>query len=159
MEPAPIRVLFVCLGNICRSPAAEIVFRKMADDAGLADAYHIDSAGTAGYHEGSPPDRRMAATLERRGYHVAGRARRIARADLTRFDHILAMDGENLRDILKIDPSSGANTKVKPFVSHCTDHHDKHVPDPYYGGQEGFDHVVDLLEDGCRNLLAKTRKD
>lgn len=155
----PVRVLFVCLGNICRSPAAEIVFRKMVAEAGLEDAYEIDSAGTAGYHEGAPPDHRMAATLEHHGYAIAGKARKITRADLDSFDHIVTMDEENYRDVCALDSSSGTHPKVKPFVSFCTEHDDRRVPDPYYGGQKGFDHVVSLLEDGCRNLLARTRLD
>lgn len=151
------KILFVCLGNICRSPAAEIIFRHMVAEADLTDFYQIDSAGTAGFHEGAAPDHRMAATLARHGYTIAGHARKITRADLDAYDYIITMDEENHRDVCLLDKTAGSHPKVKPLMSFCTEHTDQRVPDPYYGGQKGFDHVISLLEDACRNLLRQTR--
>jgi protein-tyrosine phosphatase len=150
----PFRLLFVCLGNICRSPAAEIIFRKLATDAGVAHRFEIDSAGTLGYHCGSPPDRRMSAALGRLGYTVAGNARQILVADLERQDLIVTMDDDNLAEVRKLDRPGTFHGKIRPLVGFCREHTDRHVPDPYYGGQAGFDHVIRLLEDGCAGLLA-----
>ncbi len=150
-------ILFVCLGNICRSPAAEIVFRQMVSDAGLTDAYEIDSAGTIGYHQGSPPDPRMSASLERQGYKITGHARQITRDDLKTFDLIVTMDESNLTNVQRLDPGGESHAKIRPFVSFCHHHDDLRVPDPYYGGQRGFDHVIELLKDGCEGILAETR--
>ena len=146
-------VLFVCMGNICRSPAAEIVFRRMAADAGRADEFRIDSAGTIGFHKGSPPDPRMSAHLSKRGYHVEGRSRQLVAADLRDFDLILTMDEENLAYSLALDTSGDLHHKVKPFVHFLRENEAPRIPDPYYGGDRGFAHVVDLLEDGCSALL------
>jgi protein-tyrosine phosphatase len=151
------QVLFVCLGNICRSPAAEIIFRQQAADAGRLDEFHIDSAGTIGHHEGSPPDSRMAEALKRQGFAVSGRARRIEPGDLEKFDLIVTMDESNLKDVRSLDPSGGFHGKIRPFVSFCSHHDDIRVPDPYYGGQRGFDHVIELLKDGCNGILAETK--
>ncbi|MFD2257356.1 low molecular weight protein-tyrosine-phosphatase [Luteolibacter algae] len=147
------RVLFVCMGNICRSPAAEIVFRKMVDAAGIEDRIEIDSAGTIGYHMGNPPDSRMATHLECRGYQVAGRARKLVKEDLATFDLVLVMDEENLADAKALDPSGELHSKIRPFVGYLKIHSSSCVPDPYYGGDDGFAHVIDLLEDGCSTLL------
>lgn len=152
-SPRPHRILFVCLGNICRSPAAEIVFRKQVEDAGRADAFEIDSAGTIGHHEGSPPDPRMAESLIRRGFTVRGRARKIAATDLESFDIIVTMDETNFSDVARLDQTGKLHSKIRPFVTFCRRHDDKRVPDPYYGGQRGFDHVIALLEDGCEGIL------
>lgn len=141
------------MGNICRSPAAEIVFRQLVTEAGLTDAFEIDSAGTIGYHAGHLPDRRMGATLAARGYKIAGSARRIVRDDLDRFDHILVADLENLGDVRDLDPSGATHAKVRLLTSHCRQLAADHVPDPYYGGQAGFERVADLVEDACRGLL------
>ena len=149
----PTHILFVCLGNICRSPAAEIVMRHFVREDGREDEFVIDSAGTAGYHEGSMPDSRMAATLRQNGYAISGRARQIRREDLDRFDLIVPMDEQNLADVRHLDRDGSHDAKIRPFVSFCTEHDDRRVPDPYYGGQRGFDHVVKLLEDGCRGIL------
>lgn len=149
----PARILFVCMGNICRSPAAEIVFRKQVSDAGLTAEVEIDSAGTIGYHHGSPPDPRMAATLEKKGYPISGKARQITLYDIDRFDLILTMDEENLKSVRKLDTTGANHHKIRPFVEFCSQGTDIRVPDPYYGGQRGFDHVVQLVEDGCRGIL------
>lgn len=147
------RVLFICMGNICRSPAAEIVFRKMVAEAGLQGEFEIDSAGTIGIHRGNSPDPRMAAHLGKRGYTVAGCSRQLVADDLCDFDILLTMDGENLADTLALDPSGEFHHKVKPFAGFLREHEASHIPDPYYGGDAGFAHVIDLLEDGCSALL------
>lgn len=147
----PFRILFVCLGNICRSPAAEIIFRHQVREAGLSAEFLIDSAGTIGLHRGAPPDSRMSAALERRGFTVSGRSRQIEAADLEHFDLILTMDEANFSDVRKLTPES--NNKVRPFIGYCRNHSDPRVPDPYYGGQKGFEHVIDLLEDGCAGVF------
>ena len=147
------RVLFICMGNICRSPAAEIVFRKMAEDAGRGDEFGIDSAGTIGFHKGSPPDPRMSDQLTKRGYAVKGRSRQLVAGDLCDFDILLTMDGENLTDTLTLDPSGKLHHKVKPFAGFLRENDAPEIPDPYYGGDRGFAHVIDLLEDGCASLL------
>ena len=154
----PFRVLFICMGNICRSPAAEIVFRKMVDDAGLAEAIQIDSAGTIGYHAGKGPDPRMAATLKSRGYSIAGRARQVMAKDLDDFDLLLVADRENLADVRRLDPSGQRREKIRLLVEFCENLEASQVPDPYYGGQRGFDEVVDLIEDACGGLLGNIRK-
>lgn len=151
----PQKILFVCLGNICRSPAAEIIFRQQAENAGLLDGFHIDSAGIIGHHQGSQPDPRMAAALQGRGYPVTGRARKIRLDDLRLFDLIVTMDETNLADVRGLDPDGSFDEKIRPFVSFCSRHNDPRVPDPYYGGQRGFDHVINLLEDGCEGILAE----
>lgn len=153
MDTARTHVLFVCMGNICRSPAAEIIFRKLVDEAGLSHSMEIDSAGTIGYHAGSGPDRRMAATLRSRGYTITGEARRIRASDLSSFDYILTMDEANLDEVTRLDPSGTLHHKIIPMVRFARSHNDSHVPDPYYGGNEGFEHVADLLEDACAGFL------
>lgn len=147
------RILFVCMGNICRSPAAEIVFRKMVSDAGREADFEIDSAGTIGFHKGKPPDARMAAHLAKNGYKAKGRSRQLTARDLREFDLILTMDEENFADALALDPAGEFRDKVKPFADFLTEHDAPRIPDPYYGGDEGFSHVIELLEDGCAELL------
>lgn len=150
---SPFRVLFVCLGNICRSPAAEIIFRKLVADAGRGNEFEIDSAGTIGHHQGSPPDSRMSEALRHRHFTIQGQARRIEADDLENFDLIVTMDETNLSDVQRLDKTGKLHSKIRPFMSFCRHHDDPRVPDPYYGGQRGFDHVVELLEDGCRGIL------
>ena len=149
----PYRVLFVCLGNICRSPAAEIIFRKLVEDAGRTGDFEIDSAGTIGHHQGSPPDARMSEALVQRGFTICGNARRIEAHDLKNFDLIVTMDESNLTDVQRLDASGKLHSKIHPLVSFCRHHDDPRVPDPYYGGKRGFEHVIDLLEDGCGGIL------
>ncbi len=156
-RPTPTRVLFVCLGNICRSPAAEIIFRAVVERAGLSAAFEIDSCGTASYHTGQKPDRRMLAALERAGYAWGGhRARTFSRADFSRFDIIIPQDESNREDILSLARNAADASKVKPmsqwFPPACCE---SGVPDPYYGGEAGFDAVVALLEESCSCLLAE----
>lgn len=147
------KLLFVCLGNICRSPSAENIMKHLVNQAGLSKEIICDSAGTSSYHIGSPPDRRMSAAAKLRGIQLVGEARQFQRSDFEKFDLILAMDKENYRDILAIDLSRQYQDKVKLMCDFCTRHDLKEVPDPYYGGPEGFNQVIDLLLDACEGLL------
>lgn len=151
----PTRVLFVCMGNICRSPAAEIIFRKLIQDHHLDGQFEIDSAGTTGYHAGAAPDARMSETLRRRGYEISGKSRKIKVSDLTAFDHILVMDETNLSDVRGLDPRGFHHPKIKPMKEFARSHDVPRIPDPYYGGIDGFEHVADLLEDACAGLLER----
>ena len=148
-----MKILFVCLGNICRSPAGENIFRHAVKQAGVERLWEIDSAGTAAWHTGKGPDSRMTQTLQSRGIEVTGKARQIKAEDLAEFDLILTMDDENYANVLKIDPQSQFRDKIKKFTSFCTKHSELEVPDPYYGGQDGFELVADMLEDGCKNII------
>lgn len=125
----------------------------LIEQAGLSDSIICDSAGTGGYHIGAPPDRRMTAAAKRRGIELKGRARQFERSDFEEFDLILAMDRENYRDILSLDPTGQYRDKVKLMCDFASHHSDREVPDPYYGGSEGFDRVIDLLLDACEGLL------
>ncbi|TVU04567.1 hypothetical protein EJB05_47683 [Eragrostis curvula] len=160
-EAKPFAVLFVCLGNICRSPAAEAVFRNLVSKRGLDSKFHIDSAGTIGYHEGNKADSRMRSASKKRGIEVTSISRPIKPSDFRDFDLILAMDRQNYEDILdaferwrhKEPLPESAPNKVKLMCSYCKRHTESEVPDPYYGGPQGFEKVLDLLEDACDSLL------
>ncbi len=152
----PFRVLFVCMGNICRSPTGDIVFHQVVADAGLGDRVEIDSAGTHGYHVGAPPDHRMAAALKGRGYRIHGNARRVSARDLDTFDLVLAMDADNEAELRTLATAANRH-KIRRFTGFCTRHQIDEVPDPYYGGAQGFEHVVDIIEDGCHGLLEHVR--
>ena len=141
------------MGNICRSPAAEIVFTHLIGKNQASPAITCDSAGTIGYHAGSPPDPRMAATLAARGYRIFGSSRKIRHADLAGFDHILVADDENLQDLIELDASGEFRHKIRLITDHCVHLSADHVPDPYYGGQAGFEKVADLVEDACQGLF------
>ncbi|MEB3331496.1 MAG: low molecular weight protein-tyrosine-phosphatase [Synechococcaceae cyanobacterium] len=154
---APIRVLFVCLGNICRSPAAEGVFLHLLEQERLLEAFAVDSAGTGGWHVGQAADARMRGAAARRGIAIPSRARQLEAEDLHRFDHILTMDADNLRAVQQLARSHGTSARISPLVSHCRRLADREVPDPYYGGPDGFERVLDLLEDACRGLLDDLR--
>jgi protein-tyrosine phosphatase len=155
-KPA-IRILFVCMGNICRSPTAEGVFRKIVQDAGLERLIEIDSAGTHAYHVNEPPDRRAQAAAERRGFSLADiRARRVQPGDFTRFDYIFAMDRGNLELLVEAGGES-SSAEVRLFLEYATGGRTMEVPDPYYGGTAGFEHVLDLIEDASTNLLQRLR--
>lgn len=148
-----VGILFVCMGNICRSPAAECVFRHYVEEAGLSDVIRIDSAGTIGYHTGDPPDHRMRHEGKARGIPISGHARQVSIRDLHEFDIILAMDKSNLQYLQELDPGTDHSHKLRLFCTYVTKFYHSEVPDPYYGGRDGFQLVMDLLEDGCRNLL------
>ena len=143
-----MRILFVCLGNICRSPTAEGVMRRLLEQEGLD--WEVDSAGTGAWHVGNPPDARATAAAARRGIALDGAARQVRPADFERYDLILAADRSNLRDLLAIAPRQHRD-KVRLLLG------DRDVPDPYYGADGGFDEVLDLCEDACRRLLAEFR--
>lgn len=146
-----ISVLFVCLGNICRSPTAEAVFKHKAAEAGLN--LHIDSAGTHGYHIGSPPDKRSQAAGVERGYSFKGlKCRRVDESDFEKFDYILAMDNSNLSNLHGMSPAQ-YHDKIKLFLDYANEE-DKEVPDPYYGGKRGFELVLDLIEAASDGLIA-----
>lgn len=155
----PYQLLFVCLGNICRSPSAENIMNHAIAQAGLSDRIVCDSAGTSSYHIGSPPDARMQAAGRRRGLKLKGRARQLQPEDLAKFDLILAMDRENYRDILHLDSQGIYKDKVRLMCDYAQNHRDRDVPDPYYGGESGFDYVMDLLEDACQGLLQEIKAD
>lgn len=146
-------VLFVCMGNICRSPAAEGVFRAIAEREGVADRLEIDSAGMIGYHEGEPPDARMTAAARKRGYKLSGRARPFRDKDFERFDLIVPMDESNVADMRRLPGYKKHAEKVRLMLDFHPDPPTREVPDPYYGGPAGFDHVVDLVEAASLPLL------
>lgn len=155
-SPTPYRVLFVCLGNICRSPAAEIVFNAAVEKAGLSERVQADSCGTAGYHTGQKPDPRMLAALQERGFRYGGhRARTFRREDFSRFDLIIPQDESNRQNIESMARHEEDSRKIIP-MSHWfpAGERRREVPDPYYGGREGFSDVVDLL-DASAALLAE----
>ncbi|WP_341531152.1 low molecular weight protein-tyrosine-phosphatase [Nostoc sp. UHCC 0302] len=150
----PYKLLFVCLGNICRSPSAENIMNYQIQQAGLSDHVICDSAGTSSYHIGSPPDRRMSAAAGTKlGIKLRGQARLFEKSDFQNFDLILAMDRENYKDILSLDLTQQYHHKVRLMCDFCSRHTLKEVPDPYYGGQEGFNQVIDLLVDACEGLV------
>ena len=148
-----ISVLFVCMGNICRSPAAESIFRRMVANADLGHLIEIDSAGTHDYHAGCPADERMRRVAKSRGYELESIARAIAVEDFQRFDLIITMDADNYDRVMNLHPGHGA--RVVAMVDYCEVHEVDEVPDPYYGGEAGFHTVIDILEDGCYNLLKR----
>ena len=152
MSKVETSVLFVCMGNICRSPTAEGVFRHFVEQAGLSDRLRIDSAGTHAYHTGEPADRRARAAAERRGMSLDGiSARRVTVDDFERFDYIVAMDEDNLLRLRDEAPAEH-HEKISLFLDFA-DCEERQVPDPYYGGAAGFERVLDLVEEASRGLL------
>lgn len=153
----PVKVLFVCLGNICRSPSAEGVFRQVVQQAGLDDRIMIDSCGTGNWHVGKCPDNRATAAARKRGIDIADlRARQFSSEDLDRFDHILVMDRQNLADVRDVWRQNGGTEPVL-FLEFGNSGHDE-VPDPYYGGEHGFEHVLDLINEASEGLLQHIRE-
>ena len=150
------KILFVCLGNICRSPAAEGVLKAAAERKGLSDKIVVDSAGTYGGHAGQLPDSRMRSAAARRGYDLTHRARQITEEDFIDFDMIVVMDDMNYESVARLAPVRRYLDKLYRFAEFCGRHPQwSHVPDPYYEGREGFELVLDLLEDGCEGILEK----
>lgn len=150
-----LRILFVCMGNICRSPTAHGVFRKLVVEHGLTHRIEIDSAGTHAYHVGEQPDRRARQTARERGIEIDDlRARLVERADFDLFDYVVAMDQDNYRNLERLCPT-GRETKLKLFMEFAPELRVRDVPDPYYGGQNGFDQVFDLVEAAARGLLSE----
>ncbi len=144
-------VLFVCMGNICRSPTGEGLFKAYVDGRGLSEMIHIDSAGTISYHTGNSPDARMTEAAARRGYELAGKARQITPQDFDRFDLIVAMDRENFSDIIAL--GGAQEGQVRLLSSFLPEGGPIDVPDPYYGGPEGFETVLDMIEQACPEIL------
>jgi len=149
-----IKILFVCLGNICRSPSAEGIMKKMVKDSGLENQIHVDSAGLLDYHEGDLPDRRMRTHAIRRGYNLDSRSRPVNYNDFFDFDLIIGMDDQNIANLKRLAPDDKSVKKIHRMTEYCTRHNFDHVPDPYYGGADGFELVLDLLEDACEGLLS-----
>lgn len=153
-----VKVLFVCMGNICRSPTAEGVFRKLVNEAGLGEMIEIGSAGTHGYHVGEPPDPRAQETARQRGIDLSGlRGRAATRADIVRCDYILAMDSDNVENLLEICPE-GHDQKIRLLLEFAPQRPEREVPDPYFGGAAGFDRVLDMIEEATKGLLDDIRK-
>lgn len=153
------KILLVCMGNICRSPIADGVVRKILKNNSLSDQVKVDSAGTHGYHAGEPPDRRAVAVAGRRGYDIADvRARKVRRDDFANFDLVLAMDRENLANLLEICPPV-YQVRVKLFLSYARGIKIDEVPDPYYGGEAGFEAVVDMVENAAQGLVDTLLRD
>jgi protein-tyrosine phosphatase len=154
-----MRILFVCMGNICRSPTAEGVMRRALRDAGL-EGVEVESAGTGGWHAGEPPDERAAAAAARRGVTLEGAARQVRPDDFRRFDLLVALDRSNLRELLALAPDEEAAEKVRLLREYdpaSASSGDLDVPDPYYGGDRGFETVLDMVEAACRGLIDDLR--
>lgn len=150
-----VKVLFVCLGNICRSPTAQGVFEQLVSESGLSEQIGVDSAGTSDWHIGKSPDRRATQAAKLRGYDISSlRARQLSQADFEHFDYILAMDQENLANIKELAPASFAG-HTGLFLDFSKAFTEDEVPDPYFGGEEGFSIVLDMVEDASRGLMAK----
>lgn len=154
MNSDKYNLLFVCLGNICRSPAAQGVMQRLVDDRGLTDRFYIDSAGMGGWHVGDLPDKRMRVHARSRGYELTHRARKVQSRDFDDFDLIVGMDASNVDELRDLAATIEQQDKVVMMGDYIRQYpHYDHVPDPYYEGSEGFELVLDLLEDSCENLL------
>ncbi len=153
MPSEPTRILFVCLGNICRSPLAEAVFRHKVKERGAEHRFEIDSAGTASYHVGSSPDARSARVARARGITMSGCARQLTPDDLRRFDYVIAMDAENLAAIERLQARTGGSARVHRLREWDPQPDGGDVPDPYYGGPRGFEEVHDIVDRSCEALL------
>ena len=152
----PVKVLFVCMGNICRSPTAHGVFQSLVDEQGLGGSIQVDSAGTHSYHTGSPPDLRSQAMAQSRGIDLTGlRARRFVSTDFTEFDYLLGMDQANLADMLALKPDA-TGARVKLMLEYSDRFEQQEIPDPYFG-EDGFDLVFDMIDDAARGLLRDIR--
>jgi protein-tyrosine phosphatase len=157
---APIRLCFVCLGNICRSPTAAAVMAHKVRQAGLEDVIQVESAGTSGWHIGEPPDRRAVAEARRRGIPMTNAGKRFTRADFARYDLVLAMDAQNADDLRAIAPDAAARAKIRllrSFAPGIDPTGDMAVPDPYFGGDDGFTTVFDMIDAACAGLLEHLR--
>lgn len=152
------RVLFVCLGNICRSCTAEEVMRTILRREGLDRVVEVDSAGLISYHQGEQADPRMRAHASRRGYHITHLSRPVRMSDFDDFDLVIGMDDSNISRLRDLAPSLEAENKIHRMTEFCVNSITDHVPDPYYGGAQGFENVIDILEDACEGLLAVLRK-
>lgn len=163
VTPEKLSVLFVCMGNICRSPTAEAVFRAKVAEAGLSDRVEVDSAGTHAYHVGDPPDPRSVNAAAARGYDLTDlRGRQLSTYDAERFDYVLVMDRGNYNRTVRLfggaEPADGQRASVRMFLDFAPDVREVEVPDPYVGGAEGFERVLDLIEAAADGLLAEVRE-
>lgn len=147
------RILFVCLGNICRSPMAEAIMAKLVKEAGLTEEIEVDSAGIIGYHQGEGSDPRMKMHAQRRGYNLTHISRKVRESDFNNFDLIISMDDSNYDKLMELAPTIEDEQKIKRMTYFCKTFVVDHVPDPYYGGAQGFENVIDILEDACNGLL------
>ena len=152
MKDKKYKILFVCLGNICRSPAAQGIFQAVVDRNGSTALFHVDSAGTYSGHHGDLPDRRMCSAAAARGYSLTHRARPVTSLDFLEFDLVMAMDDNNYTDLMHLAPSVEDSRKIKRMADYLTGHSITYIPDPYYMGRDGFELVLDLLENACGNL-------
>ncbi len=152
MNSEHTKILFVCMGNICRSPAAECLFRKAIEKKGLNQQFLIESAGTGGWHAGNPPDRRMRTAAQKQGLDITGSARQITIDDLTSFDWIFCMDNDNYADVIEMGGNPNTTKLFLPFVGNTEI---EEVPDPYYGGEDGFDRVITLINNAANKLATK----
>ncbi len=155
MKKDKLSLCFVCLGNICRSPAAECILKQRLEERGIGEErVFVDSAGIGSWHEGQLPDRRMRSHGADRGYDISSRARQIKPSDFDRFDFIIGMDDENIADLRSLAPTPQDENKILRCTDFCTRQTGlRAVPDPYYGGDRGFEHVLDLLEDACDGII------
>lgn len=154
---SPTRVLFVCLGNICRSPLAEGVFAQLVEEAGLSPRFDVDSAGTGSWHVGERPDARAAMVAREHGIELDSRARQVTDQDLEEFDYVIAMDRDNLRSLERMASASGAEADISLLRTYDPDPDGEEVPDPYYGGVSGFENVYDIISRSCEGLLNRLR--
>lgn len=152
-----VKILFVCLGNICRSPSAEGVMNSFLEKEGLKDRVEVDSAGLTGYHAGELPDRRMRMHATRRGYNLESRSRPVSTDDFERFDLIIGMDDQNIYGLRSLAPTVESEQKIRRITDFCRRINADHIPDPYYGGASGFENVLDILEDACSGLLEEIK--
>ena len=153
------RILFVCLGNICRSSSAEEIMRTLVKKAGLEHEIEVDSAGILSYHEGELPDSRMRMHASRRGYDLTHRSRPVKTLDFFEFDMLIRMDDRNIQDLTDRSPDLDSLKKIHRMTDFCRTKVVDHVPDPYYGGAQGFENVLDILEDACEGLLISLTPD
>ncbi len=153
------KILFVCLGNICRSSAAEEIMRHYVREAGLEREFNLDSAGLIDYHQGEPADSRMRAHAARRGYHITHLSRPVRYDDFFNFDLIVGMDDRNIDRLKELAPGIDEERKIVRMADYCRQKVVDYVPDPYYGGASGFENVLDILEDACAGLLEAVRHD
>jgi protein-tyrosine phosphatase len=159
-EPAVVRICFVCLGNICRSPTAEAVMRHLVDQEGLSERIAVESAGTGDWHVGDPPDRRAQAVGAARGIPLSGAARQFTAVDFARYEHVIAMDRSNRDDLLRMAATPAERAKVRLLRSFdASAPPEADVPDPYYGGARGFDEVFEICERACRGLLEHLQRE
>lgn len=153
MQQSKTKILFVCLGNICRSPLAETIMNDLLEKRGLRDFYSVDSAGIIDYHEGERADYRMRCHASFRGYDIIHLSRPVQKSDFEKFDLIIGMDNQNVRDLQSLAETEQQRDKIQKMTIYCPEFNRDTVPDPYYGGDAGFELVINMLEKGCANLI------